>query len=166
MTSTVRQISAAVKNQPMANPQTENPELSDVLLGTCSAPWTLSEFARFLEKNYCSEVLQFTTNVMAYRQQYESKPFRDDACSRASHTAATSARWQSLLDTYIRPDAEREINIPSSTRNALLAYQDPRDPPPPSVLQTAYDSMIELMRGVFVQYVESVMPCRCTETLE
>jgi len=136
----------------------QSPDLSQVLRGTSHAPWTLSAFTDFLNRNFCAETLQFTKEVAAYREFYEIKLLQADSLSRAQNIAATNALWQHILQTYVAPSAVREINIPGTVRNELLSHQDPRQPPSPAVLQSANDLVYEMMAGIFAQFVESVRP--------
>jgi len=137
---------------------TRAPQLSEVLLGKTAAPWSLSAFSQFLEKNFCSEVLQFTIDVIAYRECFESRIVQGGPLVCDKDVVETYDMWQRILETYVLPNGQKEINIPGAVQNELLAYQDPANPPSPTVLQPAYDMMIELMSGIYYHFVENVRP--------
>lgn len=133
------------------------PSLCDVLCDRSASPWSLSAFRKFLAHNYCAEVLSFTAAVISYRNIYSLLQLSIPGSSeREALVVQAFAVWQDILDSYIAPSAINEINIPGGTKNALLAYNDPENPPSPDVLQLSYNLMYDLMGGIFVQFVESV----------
>lgn len=126
-----------------------------MLEGQSCAPWSLSDFKEFLATNYCSEVLDFTADVVRYRNTFEVKVFLGHPSQIEQNCAETYELWREIMDMYIKLSAPREINIPGSVRSQLLAQGDPGNPPSPDLLTTAYNMMFDLMGGVFVQFVES-----------
>jgi lysyl-tRNA synthetase class I len=132
------------------------PPLTTVLAGhiSSSSPYNLSAFEDFLAANYCSEVLEFITAVFNYRNKYELKIFLDSPTHHNMHSMCE--QWQNLLEMYIMPNAKQEINLPSAARNELLKHSHPAKPPSPDLLQVAYNLMLELLGGVYVQFSESL----------
>lgn len=157
MSSGLVRLTSSYENLAVDPIYARSPELSEVLLGGSSEPWTLAAFTNFLENNYCAEVLQFITDVVDYRKTYDSA-YSAEESEQAQAILNTQALWRSLMETYILPNAVREINIPGAVRNSLLAPRNPHQTVPPDVLQAAYDSMYELLGGIFTQFVEAVRP--------
>ena len=53
--------------------------------------------------------------------------------------------WSRLLEAYIRPSGEREVNLPSNVRDQLLNLPNDSVPPPPESLDLAVRKINELM---------------------
>ncbi|KAI9744742.1 MAG: hypothetical protein M1818_001667 [Claussenomyces sp. TS43310] len=145
----------ATVNVALTTASVRAPKLCEVLAGQSCAPWSRPAFQEFLSRQYCSEVLDFTVAVSEYRRVFELKVFLGHPKQRAENAAVAYGLWQQMMDAYIRPNAPREINIPGTVRTQLLAQRDPGNPPSPDLLQAAYNLMMELMNGVFFQFVES-----------
>jgi len=102
-------------------------------------------------------VLLFITDVNTYRQSFESRIVEG---SSPEDVVETYKIWREILGTYIMPNGHKEINIPGAVRNKLLSYQDPLNPPSPTVLQPACDMMMELMTTTYYQFVENIRASR------
>lgn len=137
------------------------PTLAKVLSGESPEPWTLAALKKFLERNYCSEVLHFIGAVGAYREFYERRITKGDAAHRERDNAATLVMWQHILDSYILPNSAMEINISSDIREFLMSHRGLRFPPPPIVLKEACTMMEELLAGIFMQFLDSLRPSSC-----
>ncbi len=139
------------------------PQLSDVFAGRSAEPWSLGAFSDYLEKNFCDEVLLFINDAKAYRQCFESKVVEG---ASPDDVVDTYTIWREILGTYIMPNGHKEINIPGAVRNKLLSYQDPLNPPSPSVLQPACDMMMELMTTTYYQFAENIKASRLSLVCE
>lgn len=134
------------------------PTLASVLSGDSAEPWTLAALKKFLERNYCAEVLHFIGVVGAYREFYDRRITKGEVADRDRDNAATLVMWQHILDTYIVPNSEMEINISSDMRKFLMSHRGLRFPPSPIVLKESCTMMEELLAGIFMQFLESLRP--------
>jgi hypothetical protein len=147
---------------PLVDPAYEShPTLCRVLSDNSPPPYTLASFSSFLAKNFCSEVLDFTTDVIAYRNTYSLlQGFDGSEQSRTTIATKSWNLWNKIIEMYIAPNSCREINIPGTERKGLLAIGEraggQSEPPSPEVLQASYDMMYDLLGGIFVQFVESI----------
>jgi hypothetical protein len=131
------------------------PKLSEVLSGASAAPWDLPAFEKFLEANYCSEVLQFTTEVESYQWYYDIRTSRGKSLSQGEFLTTLKVMYDQILDTFIVPNSEHEINIPGEVRETLLSQRSLSNPPSPSVFQPACNMMYDLMAGIFIQFLRN-----------
>jgi hypothetical protein len=139
------------------------PRLDEVLRGSSAVPWTLESFTRFVGNNYCSEVLDFTTDAMNYRLEYD----RRVASAQQGKQLVVGdllQRWGTMMEMYIAHNAPREINIPGDVRLALLSHMAKGVPPPPDLLNTAFGLMLELMHGIYMAWQETSTPATAPST--
>lgn len=136
------------------------PKLCDVLMNKSSAPYTRSSFEAYLAQNYCSEVLDFTTDVFSYQKDYKDLIFTLAPPQPSHNSAMIWEQWESIINMYIKPNAPREINVPADTRNHLLSIIPTAGtmPPSPDYLEPAYKLMLELMNGIYLQWTTAVHP--------
>src|ERR1051326_2468686 len=116
------------------------PTLMDVLKNETSYPYSLDDFATFLDQTYCLENLEFWMAVKRYRY-YAANFFNsnssimsevadvpadyyfEDASLRGdgpAHLDFLKQKISELITTFILPNSPKEINIPSTTRDDLL----------------------------------------------
>ncbi|GBB90552.1 hypothetical protein RclHR1_17540005 [Rhizophagus clarus] len=147
------------------------PSLGDVLNNETSYPYSLDDFATFLDQTFCLENLEFYLAVKRYRY-YASNYFNsnnsatslllnevteipedyyfDDASLRGDTPAHMDFLKQKLLDiitTFILPNSPREINILSSTRDDLLTNVFQYNNYHPSILDPVRNQVYELMQA-------------------
>jgi hypothetical protein len=96
---------------------------------------SLSTFIHFINHNFFCEVLQFIKGVIAYSELYESSLLRTDSAFSDQDIKKTWLLWRRIVNTYIMPNSEKEINILGNVRQLLLTHEDRPRPPPPHVLQ-------------------------------
>lgn len=135
------------------------PTLDDVLSDRAQPPYTLTAFMAYLSQNHCLETLEFTMDSKRYGDHYEvvSDELRESPIhSEGPRSQHLCGLFQRLLSAYVQPGALREINLPSSVRDALLSHSNTRRPPLPSVLDTAVRRMRELMdESIFMPFLNS-----------
>ncbi|KAH7311760.1 RGS domain-containing protein [Stachybotrys elegans] len=152
-TSTSRRSSASCSRYTMTTPP---PTLSEILRDVSPPPYTLTAFMAYLSQNHCMETLEFTLDSQRYSAFYDqlvSQNSNVDACNRVC------ALWEKLMQVYIVPCSPREVNIPSSVRDRLLALPTRPTPPHPSELDDAGRIIYELMNdSLLVPFLESVTP--------
>ncbi|KAF7179913.1 hypothetical protein CNMCM7691_008965 [Aspergillus felis] len=124
------------------------PRLDDILNDVAPFPYTLGAFIAFLSEHQCLETVEFLLETERYRRIYHWLEHKTEACE-AVRKAHLSGLWTRLINQYIRPHSEREINIPSDIRQQLLQQFHNRgdDPPPPEVLDRVVNNIKELLRG-------------------
>lgn len=135
------------------------PSLDDVLADRSQPPYTLTAFMAYLSQNHCLETLEFTLDAQRYGEHYEAAVEEAGGstiaseCPKAQHLCML---FQRLLSAYIIPGAPREINLPSSVRDALLSHSHTLLPPPPSALDAAVKRMRDLMDdSIFIPFLNS-----------
>lgn len=123
------------------------PQLDDILNDVAPFPYTLGAFIAFLSELRCLETVEFILETERYRRLYNWLEHDTHACE-AIHRAHLSSMWKRLINQYIRPDSEREINITYDIRVQLMQQFHNRGdtPPPPEVLDRAVKSIKELLR--------------------
>lgn len=135
------------------------PSLDDVLADRSQPPYTLTAFMAYLSQNHCLETLEFTLDAKRYGEHYEAAVEEAGGsqvaseCPKSQHLCML---FQRLLSAYIVPGAPREINLPSSVRDALLSHSHTLLPPPPSALDAAVKRMRDLMDdSIFIPFLNS-----------
>ncbi|KAF2759644.1 regulator of G protein signaling superfamily [Pseudovirgaria hyperparasitica] len=138
---------------------TRRPNLSEILANTSQSPYSLADFMAYLSRKHCLETLEFTMDASRYKKHYAKmvnrKPFSSD------EGANVKKLWRRLVDAYIAPGGNREVNLPAETRDHLLrqAQADSALPPDPTVLDTAVRMVYELMEeSVLVPFLNSQCP--------
>lgn len=126
----------------------KQPTLAEVLSNKAPAPYTLSAFMAYLSQNHCLETLEFTMDANRYRKHYQAlhPPAAAQQAASPKDCAYVRRLWRRLLDAYIVPDGPREVNLPCSIRDQILAIPNQRAPPPPECLDPAVDIVHELMQ--------------------
>ncbi|KAI9664457.1 MAG: hypothetical protein M1821_005903 [Bathelium mastoideum] len=124
------------------------PRLADILANTAPPPWTLSAFMAYLSQNHCLETLEFTMDAGRYRKHYHRMLNRATGGVMqpdSSECQYLRMLWSRLLEAYIRPSGEREVNLPSDVRDDLLGLPNDSIPPAPESLDLAVRKINELM---------------------
>src|ERR1044071_601590 len=119
------------------------PTLGDVLNNETSYPYSLDDFATFLDQTFCLENLEFWIEVRRYRYlasnffnsnsttpllmsdigdvpedyYFDDAPLRGDS---PAHLDFLKQKLHDLITTYVLPNSPKEINILSTTRDDLL----------------------------------------------
>ncbi|KAK9461743.1 RGS domain-containing protein [Lipomyces oligophaga] len=137
------------------------PSLDEVLANDAPSPYSLAEFMAYLAQNHCLETLEFTTDVHRYTEVYEAAV--EVQCGFSESELATDHKefdhimllWRRLIDSYVRPDSARELNLPSTVRDELLLLSHDRLPPSPDKLATAMTAVKDLMKeSVFMRFLQ------------
>ncbi|KAI9706321.1 MAG: hypothetical protein M1820_004897 [Bogoriella megaspora] len=148
---TSRPLSVAIpeQDQSFSGPYCPmRPRLADILANTAPPPWTLSAFMAYLSQNHCLETLEFTMDAGRYRKHYQKMLSRANGrIEQVEDSECEYLRmlWSRLLEAYIRPNGEREVNLPSNVRDNLINYPNESIPPPPECLDLAVQKINELM---------------------
>lgn len=127
------------------------PRLDDILNDVAPFPYTLGAFIAFLSELRCLETVEFLLETERYRRIYHWLEHKTET-SEAIRKAHLSGLWNRLINQYIRPNSDREINISCEIRQQLMQQFHNRggDPPPPEVLDRAVNSIKELLRGAIL----------------
>lgn len=127
------------------------PRLDDILNDVAPFPYTLGAFIAFLSQLRCLETVEFLLETERYRRIYHCLEHKTETCE-AIRKAHLSGLWNRLINQYIRPDSEREINISCEIRQQLMQQFHNRggDPPPPEVLDQVVNSIKDLLRGAIL----------------
>ncbi|BCR87285.1 regulator of G-protein signaling domain-containing protein [Aspergillus chevalieri] len=120
-----------------------HPKLDDLLDDKAPYPYTLSALIAFLSKTHCLEILEFVLEARRYRNSFQR--MGDHSSRRTLHL-----QWQRILQMYIIPGAQREINISDGIRDDLVATESkPKKqedyPPDPTLLDSALQEMYDLL---------------------
>ncbi|GAQ08689.1 hypothetical protein ALT_6010 [Aspergillus lentulus] len=124
------------------------PQLDDILNDVAPFPYTLGAFIAFLSEHQCLETVEFLLETERYRRIYHWLEHKTETCE-AVRKAHLSGLWNRLINQYIRPHGEREINIPCDIRSQLMQqfHKHGDDPPPPEILDRVVNNIKELLRG-------------------
>jgi hypothetical protein len=124
------------------------PQLDDILNDVAPFPYTLGAFIAFLSELQCLETVEFLLETERYRRIYHWLEHKTETCE-AIRKAHLSGLWKRLINQYIRPGSEREINISCDVRVQLMQQFHNRgdNPPPPEVLDRVVNNIKELLRG-------------------
>ncbi|CAG8633684.1 35561_t:CDS:1 [Gigaspora margarita] len=161
--------------------QVTKPTLIDVLNNETSYPYSLDDFATFLDQTYCLENLEFWLAVRQYKYYsynfYNSNStspdlltpnsstlslptseiYYDDSSLRGdapAHSEFLKQKLHEIITTYILPNSTREINIESSVREDLLTNVFSYNNYDPSILDVVSNQVFELMQGSsFAQFL-------------
>ncbi|CAG8537656.1 9733_t:CDS:1 [Diversispora eburnea] len=154
------------------------PTLIDILNNETSYPYSLDDFATFLDQSYCLENLEFWLAVRRYKyyaynfynsnaplppflsETYISLPndsFYDDASLRGdapAHHEFLKQKLDDIITTFILPNSQKEINIDSSVREDLLTNVFSYNNYDPSILEVVNNHVFELMQSsIFSQFL-------------
>lgn len=132
------------------------PTLSDVITEHASYPWTLPAFEAFLSRSYCLETLQFIMDCAIYTDLYFAQSETAATNSDIDSAKELMSAWQSIINTYITPEADREINISDEMKAFLLGQSYGCLPPSPSILQPAIHLIFEIMESLLPQFIASL----------
>ncbi|CCG85006.1 protein of unknown function [Taphrina deformans PYCC 5710] len=121
------------------------PTLAEVLTNQAPPPYSLSAFMAFLSQNHCLETLEFTLDASRYQTHYYSLP-QIPPMPGSEESERLRVSWERLIASYIKPGAQREVNLPSSDRDFLLRIPNTYTPPSPEALDSAVYKITELMR--------------------
>ncbi|KAJ5734650.1 hypothetical protein N7533_013053 [Penicillium manginii] len=137
------------------------PTLDEVLKNTAPPPYTLSAFISYLTQNHCLETLEFILEAERYRENFRSlvDPAKDFIVTTNCPTSSDlGLLYQIILNTYISPGADREVNLPVNVRDDLLQnkLENISTPPSPETLDLAVKSIHDLMEdSIFVSFLNS-----------
>ena len=136
------------------------PTLHEVLANSAPPPWTLSAFMAYLSQNHCLETLEFTMDAERYRQSYDTVAAQMAGMPMSSDVEEAEyirMLWQRLMDAYIVPGAQREVNLPSSVRDELTSLPAAVAAPNPDVLTDAVKMIYDLMEeSIYMSFLNSV----------
>ncbi|CAG8485993.1 14989_t:CDS:1 [Dentiscutata heterogama] len=155
------------------------PSLIDVLNNETQYPYSLDDFATFLDQTYCLENLEFWLAVRQYKYysynyfnnstspdlltpnssslSLPSDIYYDDTTLRGdspAHTEFLKQKLHDILNTFVLPNSQKEINIESSVREDLLTNVYSYGNYDPSILDVVSNQIFELMQGSsFAQFL-------------
>ncbi|KAM5358926.1 hypothetical protein ACJZ2D_014876 [Fusarium nematophilum] len=125
------------------------PSLDDVISDLFPDPWSLHDVTAYLSKSHCLETIQFLQDASRYRACYaeivDSPRIPQESLSR--HYGFLHDQWEDLINTYIVPDGDRELNLPSQVRARLETPRSSEIPPHPSELDDAVKIVRDLLEG-------------------
>ncbi|THW37302.1 hypothetical protein D6D21_08319 [Aureobasidium pullulans] len=135
-------------------------QMEDILANRVPTPWTYASFVAYLSDNYCLEILQFALAAAQYKEQYDfvsSIPGRRVSLP-SQESQDLLILWTSLVETYLLPDGEREVNLPSRIRDPIIGYTLEQRAADPQVLESAILATWELMEGLILSSYVSEIP--------
>ncbi|KAK4155249.1 hypothetical protein C8A00DRAFT_42133 [Chaetomidium leptoderma] len=133
------------------------PSLRDILTNMAPPPYTLGAFTAFLSHNHCMETLEFTMDADRYASVYSNFLGEQIAGSPDGKDHVCSL-WQKIINAYIKPYGNREVNLPAHVRDRLLSLPSMPVPPHPSELDEAVRIVYELMNdSVMGPFLAAVM---------
>jgi hypothetical protein len=125
-------------------------------------PYTLAAFTAYLSQNHCLETLEFVTDVDRYTERYKNLAAGIDAKVEADfeELSLLHSLWQRMMETYIKPNGQREVNLPSDVRDHLLSAKAENGMPPgPEKLTEARQRIFDLMdESVLMTFITEVTP--------
>lgn len=135
-------------------------QMEDILANRVPTPWTYASFVAYLSDNYCLEILQFALAAAQYKERYDfvsSIPGRRVSLP-SQESQDLLILWTSLVETYLLPDSEREVNLPSQIRDPIIGYTLEQRAADPQVLESAILATWELMEGLILSSYVSGVP--------
>lgn len=147
------------------------PTLIDILNNETSYPYSLDDFATFLDQTYCLENLEFWLAVRRYKYyaynfynantplpsslpetfiSLSNDSFFDDAALRGdapAHQEFLKQQLHEIIKTFILPNSPKEINITSSVREDLLTNVFDYNNYDPSIFEVVNNHVFELMES-------------------
>ena len=168
----------SIRQQQLDLPSTDGMTLEKVLQNQTASPFSLRDFADYLEQTYCSENLAFYMAVSDYEQSarlyfgstHESldvpvissgQPFRfcESEQPELNHEEqirfeTLKAKFEDIIERFILTNAPQEVNIPYELRNQLLQTYHEHQSYHPSILKPACVAVVELLRiSAFIPFV-------------
>lgn len=145
------------------------PTLDEILNDEAPHPYDLSSFVGFLSRNHCLETVEFTKDVDTYTEKFNS--------GKCSNNELYNM-WRRIVDSYIRIDGIKELNLPCEVRTKLTAISLPRrnsmssdssgpnlsddeetypPAPPPETLHSAVELAKDMMKeNAYLPFISSV----------
>jgi len=156
-----RPLSAAIPKSAHGPYCPRRPNLREILANTAEPPWTLAAFMAYLSNNHCLETLEFTMDAGRYRKHYAKMLSKagSSGSPAAKDREYVQALWVRLVDAYIRPNGQREVNLHADVRDPILSLSSSELPPAPEKLDLAVSKIYELMEeSVLVPFLNSAYP--------
>lgn len=149
------------------SPLPKYPTLDDILSDKAPHPFSYASFVGYLSQIHCLETLEFINDVAKYTEKYTSR-----TCSKKD----LFRDWHKIIDTYIRFDSPKELNLSceirkhiaslacsklgsktSSCDSACIAKRADNDPPSPDNFQAVVDIVKETMKeNAYLPFIASV----------
>ncbi|KAK9382855.1 RGS domain-containing protein [Kockiozyma suomiensis] len=139
------------------------PSLDEVLANESVSPFTLTEFMAYLAQNHCLETLEFTMDVQRYCGVYENALTMSLVEDEHIREITSEHReydhlmllWHRIVDSYIRPESPRELNLPATVRDDLLSLLSSSvNPPHPAMLAESISAAKDLMNeSVYMRFL-------------
>ncbi|CAG8777233.1 10754_t:CDS:1, partial [Racocetra persica] len=157
--------------------QMTKPTLIDILNNETSYPYSLDDFATFLDQTFCLENLEFWLAVRQYKYytyNFYNSPdlltpnssslslptsdiLYDDASLRGdapAHSEFLKQKLHKIIETFILPHSPKEINIEASVRDDLLTNVFTYNNYDSSILDVVSNQIFELMQeSSFAQFL-------------
>ncbi|KAG2228130.1 hypothetical protein INT45_009176 [Circinella minor] len=168
----------SIRQQPLDLPSTDGMTLEKVLQNQTASPFSLRDFADYLEQTYCSENLTFYMAVSDYEQSarlyfgstpenldapviISGQPFRfcESEQPMLNHEEqirfeTLKAKFEDIIERFILTNAPQEVNIPYELRHQLLQTYHKHQSYHPSILKPACVAVVELLRiSAFIPFV-------------
>lgn len=129
------------------------PTLEEILNNSAPYPYNLTAFIAFLSQNHCLETVEFLMDVAKYT----------DYCQSGSSTPNDMLifMWKRIVDTYIRPEGPKQLNLPCDVRTKITSMSV-QEPPSHAALSHAVDLVKEMIKeNAYLQFISSV---KCSST--
>ncbi|CAO3580386.1 unnamed protein product [Absidia cylindrospora] len=112
------------------------------------------DYQHYLEQSFCCENLHFWLDYL----QEQAATQLTEAHQVLFHVV--QQKCHAMIDTYIRPNANQEINIPCELRQELLDQVFSVGNYHPRVFTRSVKSVVELMRvNAFIPWISSYIAC-------
>ncbi len=133
------------------------PSLQDMLLDRIRPPLSLANFKSYLAQHHCLETLTFITDAMRYKITH-AEILSTESINSEARIELIRAQWQRLMETYILPCGNQALNLPSPTRDRLLAVPITAIPIYPPELDDTIAMVYEMIsQSVLVPFLESAI---------
>lgn len=127
------------------------PSLDDILANDAPFPYNLSAFVDFLSQNHCLETVEFTMDVARYAAFY----FSPEASKEK-----LLLMWNKVVDTYIRPDGPKELNLTCEVKKQLTTLSQEAqagEPPEPENLEKSVEMVKDMMKeNAYQPFIASI----------
>lgn len=140
------------------------PPLEDVLKGKCLDPFSLEQFATYLESFHCVENLEFILGIKKIIQHQQKREVgeegEDEEASKYDGLPSPIQRlWDTLYKDFLLETSHKEVNLPHSTRAELLKFKPEslQLPPKQLVLQSS-KIVYELLTDSYSEFIKFISP--------
>jgi hypothetical protein len=127
------------------------PSLEEVISGECEAPYTLAQFASYLETFHCVENLEF---ILGMKKMVDLQ-----TSLLLPVSLETTLLWSTIYQDFLLDSSPKEVNLPHIVKLELLRFipHECQIPPTPLSLQST-KIVYEMLTDSYVDFIRHSSP--------